>query len=740
MNCSAKSLLLFFLFVSTMCLTAQNKALELYVATNGKDTNNGSIEAPFKTITKAKKHIRNLIQNKLNSDINVYFREGNYVLNNTEVFGLKDYSENYDITYASYNNENVVFSSGQKVNGWKKSEFIEGMPENTKGKIWVADMPANIETFRTLFDGEKRLTRAKSAEFKMPVNTKVRRADSQNTYYNKDRIHLRMVPYPNNEIKDWDNLSDVEVFFNPVPWNLNFIQLESVDTVNKIGYLAFEANAMPFTNSKHSVAWVENVIDYLDEPGEWCVNTKTRKIYYWPKDGQPSEHIVAPKLMEYFKVEGKIQYDLPNDIPVKNIHFKGLTFTHGDRSVWFKNRKGWGIQHDWDTFDYGNAMLRFRGAENCSVTECRFTNSGGSGMRLDLHAQNILVEKNYIDYVGHMGIILIGYGPGTKDVNKNNIIRNNIVHHCGEVIWHGHGIFAWQSGENLLEHNYVHDVPRKAMGLCGVRCQILMKPDDNFDEASRTIRWSEIEKTIDSTLEPQARYASYLHARNNKIQHNRAERTLLKLSDGSSINVSGAGMGNILEHNLIYDVPHIGFRTDDWQDGTIIRNNIVHKAANKGIIHKGVNTIENNMFLECGYAFHFRAYPQQYFVPESDITKNIIYSTNEKFKANTIFKWGKMFVHRAGTKSIPYEYNMDYNAYYFPNAKKDLALKQKNGIEAHGVIMDPQFKNLEGQNYKIYNKKLLKKIGFKPFDTDLSSFGITKTYPKYFSKLDPTLN
>ena len=88
----------------------------------------------------------------------------------------------------------------------------------------------------------------------------------------------------------------------------------------------------------------------------------------------------------------------------------------------------------------------------------------------------------------------------TKDVNKNNIIRNNIVHHCGEVIWHGHGIFAWQSGENLLEHNYVHDVPRKAMGLCGVRCQILMKPDDNFDEASRTIRWSEIEKTIENPI------------------------------------------------------------------------------------------------------------------------------------------------------------------------------------------------------------------------------------------------
>mgnify|MGYP003330270807 CR=1 FL=1 len=120
-----------------MCLTAQNKALDLYVATNGNDTNNGSIEAPFKTISKAKQHVRNLIQNNLNSDINIYFREGNYVLNNTEVFGLKDYSEDYDITYAAYNNENVVFSSGQKVTGWKKSGLVEFCIAASQGDLHI---------------------------------------------------------------------------------------------------------------------------------------------------------------------------------------------------------------------------------------------------------------------------------------------------------------------------------------------------------------------------------------------------------------------------------------------------------------------------------------------------------------------------------------------------------------------------------------------------------------------------
>ncbi|MBV1888270.1 MAG: right-handed parallel beta-helix repeat-containing protein [Urechidicola sp.] len=726
-----------------ICLFAIQSILakDFYVSTTGNDNNKGSKKAPFLTIEKARFAVQDLIQKGLKENITVQIMSGTYTLTETVVFGLEDSpNENYTVTYQAYKNEEVVISSGQPVSAWIKATNVDGMPEIAKGNVWVADMPENVETFRTLFDGDSRLTRARGADFKMPLKKEIRRADSQNTYYHKDRIHLRMVPYPNEEIKDWDNLSDVEVVFNPVPWNLNLIQLESVDVENKVGYLAFEANSMPFTNSKHSIAWVENVIDYLDEPGEWCVNTKTRKIYYWPKSGTPSKDIEVPKLMELFKVEGNIQYDLPNDIPVKNINFKGLTFTKGDRSVWYKNRKGWGIQHDWDTFDYGNALLRFRGAENCKVTECRFTNSGGSAMRLDLHAQNIEITNNYIDYVGHMGILLAGYGPGTKDVNKNNTIENNILHHVGQVIWHGHAIFAWQSGENKIANNYIHDVPRKAIGLCGVRAQILMKPDDNFDEASRTIRWHDIERTIDSTLTPQRRYAPYLHARNNVVEYNRAERTLLKLSDGSSINISGAGTGNMIRHNYIYDVPHVGFRTDDWQEGTTLMNNIVHKSGNSAFIHKGINTIKNNIIIDCARGIHFRAYPQQYFIPESDITNNIIYSTSEKFVPNTVFKWGKMFVHVAGTKSMPYEYNMDYNNYWWPGAKEDLELKRKNGIEAHGVMMDPQFKDLENFDYIIQNKEMIEATGFKPFDVSIESFGVSEDYPEHFRKLDPTLN
>ena len=313
-------------FIICLLMLQSSFAKDIYVSPKGNDTNNGTLKAPFKTIDKARLAVQKEIQKGLTENVQVYLMGGTYVLDETIVFGLKDSpSGDFTVTYQAYKNEKPVLSSGQAVSNWTLAKNVEGMSSKASGKVYVADMPEGLSTFRTLFDGSSMLTRARGADFKMPLKKEIRRADSQNTYYHKDRIHLRMVPYPNDEIKNWSNLSDVEVVFNPVPWNLNIIQLESVDVENKVGYLAFEANAMPFTNSKHSIAWVENVIDYLDEPGEWCVNTQTRKIYYWPKNGTPSKNIVAPKLMELVKVEGKIQYDLNKDIPAKNIHFKGLT-------------------------------------------------------------------------------------------------------------------------------------------------------------------------------------------------------------------------------------------------------------------------------------------------------------------------------------------------------------------------------------------------------------------------------
>jgi len=698
--------------------------LAFYVAPDGSDDNVGSEKAPFATIEKARDAIRALDEKQRGQGIAVVLRGGTYVLDETIVLGLQDGGpEGSVVSYEAYPGEVPVISSGKTVTGWTLlKDPPASLPAAAKGKVYVADVPKQWGYFTSLFDGDERLVRAHGPIFHGEAPEYVR-ADSQNVFHAKDRPLLRRMPFPEGAIKDWPNLSDIEVFFDPVPWCLNFIPIESVDTKNRIATLRHEANSPPFAKSHHG-AWVENVIDFLDKPGRWVLNTQEGKLYYWPESGKPSENIVAPFLRELIRVEGKINYDEPQDVPVKNLRFKGLTFKHARRSQWHEKRKGWGIQHDWDTFDYANAMLRFRGAEDCTVTECHFTVSGGSGMRLDLHCQNIRITNNLFGWLGHMGVLLAGYGPGTKYVNKNNVIHNNIIHHVGQLIWHGHGIFLWQSGENQITHNWIHEVPRKAVGVAGVRCQILIKPDCDFDEASKTIRWAEINKVLVQEGDIQERYLPFLHARKNRIEHNRVTQALMQLGDGASINVSGAGAGNVVRHNFVYNVHSVAIRTDDWQRYTTTEKNIVWNCG-QGFIHKDFNHIRNNIVVECDSAVRFRLFPKEQVKPGSEVARNIIYSTDPRFKPMTAMTY------------LQKDIKVDHNLYFLPAAKEVLEKQHGFGVDKNSVVGDPMFKDVKGGDFRLDPASPALKLGFEEFDVNPDSFGLTDGYPERLRKLDP---
>jgi len=706
------------------------------ISPTGDDRNPGTAGVPFATLERARDAIQALPMETRRQDIAVSLRGGTYRLAETFVLGLEDSApEAGSVTFRACPGEQPVLSGGVPITGWRRLvEFPAELAAAARGKVWVADMPAGLGNFHALFDGDRRLTRARSEDFKFAPPDYVR-ADSQNVMHNADRHLLRQLRFPEGLLKDWSYVRDIEAFFNPVPWCLNFIALDSVDEEAGVAWLSCEANSPPFSNERQSFAWLENAIGFLNGPGQWVLNTADRRVYYWPEGDEPGEGIVAPGLPELVRVEGDIRYDLPEDIPVRGIRFEGITFKHADRSVWYRDRKGWGIQHDWDTFDHPNALLRFRGAENCTVERCRFTASGGSGVRLDLHCQDIRVQNSLIDDVGHVGVLLAGYGPGTKDVNKRNVVHNNIIHHCGQIIWHGHAVFLWQSGENEITHNWIHDVPRKAVGVAGTRCQILEKPDCDFDEASKTIRWHEIHATIASDGDVQDRYLPFLHARNNLIAHNRVARTMQQLSDGASLNVSGAGAGNVVSHNLIYDVPS-GVRTDDWQRYTTTADNIVIRAK-AAFIHKDFNEIRNNIIVDCANGIRFRPFPQQSFKPGSAIKHNIHVSNDPSYAPYNTHPWPeKMDLARAGTKDLPYELDVTENLYCFPGAQEFLALQQGLGIEDGSTAGTAPFVDAANEDFRPADGADLAQVGFEPFDMAPGAFGITDDFPAELKQYD----
>lgn len=733
-----KLIYIIFAIVLFSCSKSEQEAV-FYVSPLGNDTNIGSKEAPFATIEKAKLAVRELSSEKREKNITIFLREGTHVVTETIVFGLEDSGfKGTKISYEAYKNETPIISSGVAVKGWEKlKEYPLSLPDAAKGNVWVADIPEGIDRFYTMFDGQTRIPTTHKEGFTFK-DIKYEGAKSMNVLHNKDRYLLRKLEFEGGVLKNWPNLEDIEVGFAPVPWTMNLLELESVDEKNGIAWTVLEANAPPAAKKSHTKPWVENVIDHLDTAGHWVVNTQERKIYYWPKDGEPSTNLVVPKLKEYIRVEGLVDYEGATDIPTKNIAFKGITFMHGERDSWWKGHKGWGIQHDWDKFDRGNAMVRFRGAENCEITECRFTNSGGSAIRLDLHAQNITIKNNMIDFVGHMGILLCGYGPGTKDVNKNNTISNNVIHHVGRVMKMGAAVFAWQSGSNMISNNLIHHVPRKAVGICGIRVPILQKRDIDFDEASKTIRWNEIDNAIKDEGTFWQKYTPFLHAKNNIVENNEVYRALEELADGSALNVSGAGEGNIMRNNYAHHITsHASgvMRTDDWQRGTTFENNIIYMSNVAAIVHKGYNNIINNVIVDCSSkeSIRFASYPDEVADYGSKIQNNIFYESGNAIKYYNIS-------YRASEGiSKPEDCNADYNIFYCAEnlaaAKKYVASKRKDGIDKNSLITDPLFENIGDRNFKLKENSPAFKLGFKQID--MSSIGLKENeFPAKFMKFN----
>jgi hypothetical protein len=586
----------------------------LYVAPEGNDQWSGRLadpkqgEGPLASLDAARLKVRQLKAADPEGSFEVQIRGGVYPVRETVVFGPEDSgSERAPIIYRAYSGEQPVFNGGVEISNWEKcKKDPAGTPKDARGKLWVAEIPKTPGQewyIRTLYDGDALLKRAVSGKLYHDDSDKDR-ANDYNMQGKKIVKELdyegepvkpfeRYIKYKGDDIRDWENLYDVEILLKDRPWLRNVIPLASVDEKNKMVIMAADPTYQPVR--PHLAYWIENSIDYLDEPGEWVVNTKEGKIYMWPTKDPADMNIIAPILQEFIRVEGR------EDGPfAKHIYFGGLTFTYGLRDTLLASDKG--LQHDWEMYDKGNAVIRFRFAEDCKFNSNVIKNSSGTGIRLDLHCQKIEIASNRLEYLGGSGIVLSGYGPGTKDVNKNNIVHDNYIHHMGEILKHAPAIFIAQSGHNEITHNTIHDLPYNGIVVSGCR-------PDEFYLAQRipfrrawvsTIRFDECEPYILKGLKSDRKielshFLPLLHARENHIAMNDISRTLLELHDGNAIYFSGMGENNLVERNYLhenYDTAGT-LRLDDNPSYTIIRENVI-TGAQQGFGLKDTAEVSNN--------------------------------------------------------------------------------------------------------------------------------------------------
>ncbi|MGE4488267.1 MAG: right-handed parallel beta-helix repeat-containing protein, partial [Kiritimatiellales bacterium] len=461
-------------------------------------------------------------------------------------------------------------------------------------------------------------------------------------------------------------------------------------------------------------------------PGRWMLNSTEEAIYYWSNDGQPPQDVgVSCGLMEYIRVEGQIDHDGPVDIPVKGLVFRGLTFTQGARYTFPADYKGTRWQHDWAGYDEASALLRFRGAENCVVENCRFVNSGATGVRLDLYAQNITVRGNEFAHLGESGVILSGYGPGTKDVNKNNIIENNWFHHGSEEYLHASAILMAQSGGNTVRYNLIHDYNYNGITVTGLR-----RFDPGFDaaaqESQRLIRWHEF---------PERKFMEFpdtvpfLYGRNNRIEDNEIFRVVEGLGDGCAIYLSCAGDGNVVRHNYVHHLrgdAASALRSDDAQWNVTYESNVVYKTTGHGIILKGPNRAVNNFIID----------QQEQFLDWIPNSISLAIRTGPyrgiEVKRNIYAQFGERipqfyYLTDDGNGSLQ-DASVDSNLFWWqhnPAAASNVLTSVRNlyGFDAHGKTLDPLFMDIQAGDFRLKPESPALAMGIESID--ISTTGLT---------------
>jgi hypothetical protein len=723
-----------------------------YVAPDGNDSWSGGLQepnadhsdGPLASLDAARLKVRDILAGGQESPITVLIRGGEYTLAKTVVFTHEDSgSEKHPITYRAYPDEQPVFTGGKKLTGWKQvTKDPEGTSAAARGKLWYCDIPLELRNkwqITSLYDNLRLLKRSRSGEFYVSESHKQDRANAQPkdvgrilNFGDPPVTFDRTITYENEDLKEWTNIRDIEIYMEPKHhWLINLLPLESIDPANKTATFTV-APTYGFSGTgkkgdKGNAYHVDNAIDYLDEPGEWCFNSLEGRIYIWPEGSLDQADIRAPYLQEFIKVEG-----VEDKEKAAYLVFDGLTFRHGLRDTWIPGDRA--LQHDWEMYDKGNAILRLRHAEHCTIKSCVFEAGSGTGVRLDLHCQYNTVKDSTFAYLGGTGILLSGYAPGLKDESKFNTVTNNYLHHIGTIYQHSPGIFIAQSGHNKITHNTIHDLDYNAMVISGCRPHELAYYEtlQHRREWVSSLRVDEIQpylEKIKAVLDEKwlnsdvSIFDDLLHARENRIAYNEIYRSMLKLNDGNAIYFSGMGKNNVAEYNYIHDLENNrGFiRLDDNSGFTCIRNNVFARGRMM-LVMKWDGEYRNNFAIDTRQISNKEWYAAK-------LDRIVFYSTGDTSSKvlnneNWITEQGRK-VTDVLTRCSHSIFFVEKRADEFEQGQDIIAEGNRDGADVGMLFVDPLFDE-DAMKKKIFRFKPgspAEKLGIQPID--LSKVGST---------------
>jgi hypothetical protein len=547
---------------------AQAATTNFYVdPTGGSDTNSGtSTAAAFKTIQAAQAAVRASNAN-MSSDIVVNLRGGTYNLNSPITLGTSDSGTNgHTVVYQAYNGETPVIGSGRTITGW----IAVG---NGEYKASVGSL-----NFRQLYVNGVRATRARYPD--LGSDFQLQGSDKTN----------KLLQVLSSQISNWSNLSRTEMVLE-LQWAENYLRLKSFTTAGGTANVSIqdhEAGILfqrPFpVLSSGSPLHFENAHEFLNEPGEFYVDTAAQTVYYKPRSGEDmsTATVQAPTLPTLVEVKGTSL-----DAPVHDLRFSGITFT---QTTWMEatdngllNGQGGNFNLSADSsnhqyVDRPPAGVHVADADRVSFTGNTFTQMGATALDLHHGVHDSSVTGNVVYDIAGNGI-MVGkfsdptveyhtvYNPPTspagedaREVVKNVTVNDNLITRIGEDYLGTAGINAGFVNSTTINHNDISDAPWAGISL----------------------GWG---------------WQSAANAEgNNSISYNRIGNVVNRLCDTAGIYHLSNDPGTVISGNYVHDVVRgpaacgsavAGLYMDEGSNNMTLSNNVL--SHTDGFINQNAN-------------------------------------------------------------------------------------------------------------------------------------------------------
>ncbi|RXZ77599.1 right-handed parallel beta-helix repeat-containing protein [Paenibacillaceae bacterium] len=466
---------------------------QFFVAMDGDDAAQGSIEKPLASFKEAQKRVRNRSA-EMKSDITINFRAGHYFLDKSLEF-LSDAGDSgkdgYRIVYQAYGygaeqQEPVILSGGQPLSGWTLHD-----EDNNIWKISIGDFNP-----RQLFIDHKRAERAALSGSQgtwLQTETGYRvtdlKIDSKTNGAGMEFVYTGIYPWSEARIGvasvEIDGQETVFTMIQPaydhaVKLYQTRMPEQSAATDNWDGGNDMDYEMYGLTRP----TLIENSIDYLKKPGSFAVDSSRpgdHTLYYIPCEGEDMHQIqaVIPVLETLIEGKGTI------DNPLQNVVFQGFTFAH---AAWRRPSGADGFLHyHGATFYTGGNVQSVEWAEGASLNVPSNPEITPSALRFE-RAVNILLQHNQFlhlgtgaveftagcshNYIGHNRFddisataIMVGTNPsGVESLEtSNNSIENNHIQNTGCEYHGASAILLMNTQFAVVSHNQINDVPH-----CGI--------------------------------------------------------------------------------------------------------------------------------------------------------------------------------------------------------------------------------------------------------------------------------